>query len=1281
MKSHKTLLIFGLFCALIFGLGNSGLHPTSGTAGYTGAPGDSSCGECHSGNNASLNGNISLSGLPATIVTGVSYTITVTITNPNGNADRAGFQMVALTGTNTNAGILTEHPDFVDNTEILTVFGGKKYIGHNPALDFPASNEITYLVNWTAPANTGSNPIIKLYASSVIANGNNSNSQDRVVFTNVQIPIQSSSAPLEVILNNVEGTTCSDSNNGIAQAVATGGSGIYFYSWSNGITTSANITLPSGIATVTVTDNAGASATSSANIISPPALLISVQGTVVCQNASNGGASVIATGGVGNYSYNWSNAATSSSISGLPPGLYTVTVSDGNGCLKSGTASVNISPEIIVNENINHVNCNGQSNGSIFISVTGGTPVFSYLWNNGSTQANISNLMAAMYTVTVTDAALCTTTESYSINEPQSLNGTVSNLTNVSCFGGNDGSATITVTGGSPAYSFQWSTGASGNGGTNTQSGLSAGSYTVTITDFFDCETMISLNVLQPEQITINTDEHQNVTCFSNNDGAIDISVTGLSGVPLFLWSNQSIQPSISGLSPGTYSVTITDSENNCSKTAVYFITEPPILNVEPNNIGDVSCNGGTNGTVVALASGGTGSYSYLWNNGITNLILNGITAGVYSVTVTDTNGCTDSTSININEPQPINVELTSSSNATCNGASNGSITIFASNGIAPYQYYWQNGTTGAANNNLTAGNYTVTVTGANNCTSSATFLVQTNSSFQIDVINIENVTCNGDSSGMARVTENGQFTYLWSNGTTGSELIHAPAGVYTVIASDPEGCQSTPLIIDITQPPMIEINILEADTVLCPGESNGHLSLDIRGGTGSLSWQWSNDEITLTQDSLNAGIYIITVSDSTNCQISTSIEIFFSDSIRIEQYDVQDVNCYKESSGSISITKGGGYGDQMTNWSNGISNQDTISELSKGYYYVTITDEANCVLKDTFFVQEPDSLFAFIVVENETQTGLNDGKITVNPVGGKSPFTIVWSNGSSSFILDSLSPGLYSYVMLDANACLTSGWAVVGGGNCVLSASVEITQPSCFNSFDGKLRINISGQFDPYKIQLFSENEEIFLPLDSIQAGTYTIIITDSLQCTALIQNITLESEYPEIKLDSIILINPTSSTSKNGSLQAVVTGGTGDLTYEWFKDGNSVGANSKINDLSVGIYTLVVADTSGCRLKVNSIFLQTINAAEDILLSHVKLLPNPVLNNFTITNESSYPIEKVEVFDSHGKLIFKDNPVGATEKIDYHLQNINIQKSGFYIINLYIQGKKMIKKLVVQM
>jgi hypothetical protein len=472
----------------------------------------------------------------------------------------------------------------------------------------------------------------------------------------------------------------------------------------------------------------------------------------------------------------------------------------------------------------------------------------------------------------------------------------------------------------------------------------------------------------------------------------------------------------------------------------------------------------------------------------------------------------------------------------------------------------------------------------------------------------------------------------------------------------------------------------MEADTILCPGETNGFISVGISGGSGSLNWQWSNGETSLIQDSLNAGIYDIIVSDSIQCQMIESIEIFIADSIKIKESKVVDVYCYQESTGNISIKKVGGYGDLMIVWSNGISNQDTITQLSRGLYFLTITDDAECILKDTFLVEQPDSLFAFILVENETQSGLNDGMISVTPIGGKSPFTIEWSNGSDSFSQDSLSPGLYSFIMHDINNCSTSGWAVVGGGNCVLSANVDIIQPSCFNSFDGQIRLNISGQFDAYNIQLFSENEEIFLPLDSLQSGNYTIIITDSLQCTTLVQNIKLESGHPEILLDSILVINPVTSTSKDGSLQAVVSGGTGDLKYEWYKDGINIGSGAKIEKLSVGIYTLIVTDSSGCRLEVRSIFLQTINGGEDLLVSAIRLHPNPAFSNLTITNESGYTLEKVELFDIYGKQIFTDILHSNSKTIDYDLQNINIHSSGIYIIILNIHGNKIIKKMVVQ-
>jgi len=430
--------------AIIFGLSNASQHPISGSSGYTGAPPDSTCGQCHTGNNSNLDGSITIDGLPSTIITGETYTLTVTITNPNGNAVKGGFQMVALNGSNGQAGSYGATPPFTS----LRNAGGKIYFGHVNAQNFPGSNELSYSIDWTAPATTGTNPVIKFYAASVIANGADGNQNDRVVLTNLQIPIQSGAQPLEATIENVMDISCFSFQDGTATVSATGGTSPYTYQWSNGVTSMTNTTLPAGPFTVTVTDNVGATSTATETISSPPQIFVNASGSIVCIGASNGTASVLASGGTGGFSYEWNTGDITQNISNLETGTYFVTVTDANNCQATGSATVTESPEMTITFNTEDPQCFGDASGYALATVTGGTAPFTYSWSNGGTNQNIQNVTAGTYIITVTDIAQCTSTNTVTINNPQMIVGSTTIQQNISCFGGNNGVAMVSATGG-----------------------------------------------------------------------------------------------------------------------------------------------------------------------------------------------------------------------------------------------------------------------------------------------------------------------------------------------------------------------------------------------------------------------------------------------------------------------------------------------------------------------------------------------------------------------------------------------------------------------------------------------------------------------------------------------------------------------------------------------------------------------------------------------------------------------------------------------------------------
>lgn len=1037
VKFNKSLVIFGALCALIVGLSNSGLHPTSGSSGYTGAPTDSNCGQCHSGGNPNLNGNVTIDGLPSTITAGDTYPISVTVTNPNGNAVKGGFQMLVLNGSNQNAGTLSN----VSPGTQLRVAGGKTYFGHAPAPDFPASNELTFTVDWTAPATAGSVPEIKFYACAVIANGANGNSNDRVVLTSNIIPFQSGAMPLLVSINNVSPTSCSDTSDGEATANPTGGTTPYNYQWSNGSTLQTNVTLPPGLATVTVTDNAGMTASASVNITSPSAIQMVTSGSTVCENATNGTVSVIASGGVGGFSYSWSTGNGGSSVSNLPAGTYTVTVTDSNNCSETGMATIVESPPIVIDGTTEIVQCNGQSTGGVFTTISGGTGNKTYLWSNGTTQQNLNNnVPAGTYTITVTDADQCTNSASFVVTQPAVLNGVANVQNNVSCFAGNNGTATVTASGGTLPYSYNWSNGQTSSGMSSTLSNLTAGNYTVTISDTYSCQKTVNFVITQPAQIVFN----------------------------------------------------------------------PSVTNV--------SCFGLSNGQINSGVSGFQGNASYNWSNGETTANINNVNAGNYILTVTDGQGCTASSQFTVNQPAQINISL-NTTNVSCNNTTNGSIAAQASGGVGNKTFSWSSGQTTATISGLSAGNYTVTVTDANNCTNSQTATVATTPGFMISLLTSTNIPCHGDSSGTASVTLIPNTTYLWSNGATTASVSNLKAGTYSIVATDNQGCKSNNLEVTITQAEKLKANLIASDTILCPGEVNGFLSIGLSGGTGQIDYAWSHGDTLLLSDTLKAGVYTISLTDAVTCKQNYKFKVHQSDSIKLDKAKITNVKCLGDSDGAIEISASGGFGLLNYVWSDTLLMGDSVYQLKSGMYSVTASDV----------------------------------------------------------------------------------------GKCTASATYNVT------------------------------------------------------------------SINPPITLNSIETTNPSSTTSKDGALTANVSGGTGNLTIEWYQLNQLIGTGTKIENIGAGFYNVIITDGAGCTISKN-IILNSVSSTDQTSKPSVDISPNPTNQLFAVKCNST--INALKIYDLNGKVILTEYP--KTDNVIVDVIQSGLQP-GMYLCMIQIGQQLVTQRIVV--
>jgi hypothetical protein len=475
------------------------------------------------------------------------------------------------------------------------------------------------------------------------------------------------------------------------------------------------------------------------------------------------------------------------------------------------------------------VSCFGGSDGAATVTGNGGTLPYTYLWSNGVVTNFISNVVAGTYTVTVTDALGCTITSSVVISQPTLLTAVISSSTNILCNGANDGSATVTANGGTSPYTYLWSSG----GSSDTEPNLIAGTYTVTVTDNNGCTATATVTLTEPTLLTSSIGTSTNVSCFNGNNGSAQVVANGGTLPYSYTWSNGAITDIISSLTAGNYTVTVYDN-NGCSSTASVTITQPTLLTATISSVTNVSCFGGNTGAATVTAGGGVTPYSYLWSSSGTLNIENGLIAGVYTVTVTDNQGCTATASVTITQPTLLTSAISASTNVSCFGLSDGAASVTANGGVSPYNYLWSNGAVTATTTGLIAGTYTVTITDGHSCTATSQVIITEPTLLTSSITASNNVSCFGGNDGSSTVTAAGgtlPYGYHWSSGQNTATANNLTAATYTVTVTDGHGCTSTSTIT-ITEPALLTSSIATSTNVSCFGLSDGTATVIGVGGT-----------------------------------------------------------------------------------------------------------------------------------------------------------------------------------------------------------------------------------------------------------------------------------------------------------------------------------------------------------------------------------------------------------------------------------------------------------------
>ncbi len=661
-----------------------------------------------------------------------------------------------------------------------------------------------------------------------------------------------------------------------------------------------------------------------------------------------------------------------------------------------------------------NVTCFGGYNGSATATGAGGWAPYTYLWSNGLTTATVTGLSAGTYNVTVTDIDLGYAVATITITQPPQLG--------VQAFGESqicgivpDGKASAVPFGGTPPYTYLWS-----NGGTTPQiTSLAQGTYTVTVTDNNGCTAIGSATVYFWNEGVWLMASHTNVTCFGFGNGTA--TAMAMSGTPpyTYVWSTGTTGAMVSNLSPGAYTVTVTDA-NGCSNFTTVTVTQPTLLTATSTS---TNANCGLAGSATITPTGGTSPYVVQWSTGSTNPTISAM-SGSYSVTVTDANSCKYITTVTIggnNTGLTISANVLSSAGCTVGGSA---LAIVTAGGGGNYAYTWDNGNNTATATNLTAGTHKVTVTDiATGCTGIGTVNIPSASQLVPAVVLVTNATCLVGGSATASATGGTPpYTYKWDNNATTATATNLGAGPHTVTITDAAGCIGTAFVtIGQSQGPSVTATVVTNATCTTGGSATATAT----GGTSPYVYLWDNGAVTATATGLSVGPHKVTVTDVAGCSGMASVTITQPSAPTLIVAGSSQAGCTTPGSATVAAT--GGTSPYVYKWSNGA--MGAVQSLPAGTYTVTVTDAAGCT--GTVILSIAASLPPSVVITASSNANCSQpGSATASAAGGTPPYTYKWDNGETTATATNLAAGPHSVTVTGADGCVASASVTIGSTN-----------------------------------------------------------------------------------------------------------------------------------------------------------------------------------------------------------------------------------------------------------
>lgn len=667
--------------------------------------------------------------------------------------------------------------------------------------------------------------------------------------------------------------------DGKAKVSAKGGNAPYTYQWDTGETTETAQQLAAGAHSVTVTDATGCTTTTSVEI-SENILALSVSleevSVIKCSGGSDAALEASVTGGKAPFQYQWStDKGQDTKAANLAAGEYGLTVTDAAGNNADAKISINQPSPITATTTVRAPASTNNADGKAKVNVKGGTAPYTYKWDTGESTETAEKLAAGAHTVSITDAAGCSTTASVDITENiLELTVALEETSPIKCADGSYAVVEASIAGGKSPYQYQWST---DKGQETKASNLAVGEYGLTVTDVAGNTATAKINLNQPSPITATTTVRAPAST-NNADGKARVNAKGGTGKYTYNWDSGETTQVAEKLAAGTHTVTITD-EAGCTATTEVEITENILeLTVALEEEASIKCAGENSAVLRVEANGGKPPFQYQWNTDKGNgEKATGLGVGEYSLSLTDAAGTTKTVSAKIAEPAPVEVQTRQTAPASTNN-SDGQALATAKGGTGNFSFSWDNGATTANASNLSPGMHSLTVTDQNGCTATASIDITENIlPLTVRIEQTADIKCNGEKTASLEVKVEGgkpPFQYAWNttelSGQTGSNL---GPGEYQVSITDAAGTNQS-ANISIQEPTALTLDIGKPGRATNEDSKDGKATLAVNGGTPDYTVSWDNGEAGLKAEKLPVGQHSVSVKDANGCTAEISFEV-----------------------------------------------------------------------------------------------------------------------------------------------------------------------------------------------------------------------------------------------------------------------------------------------------------------------------------------------------------------------------------------------------------------------